>query len=36
MDKLKTCVQKTSMVRYKAFDDIGSDLSFSIALLRWK
>ena len=31
--KLKTCVQKTSMVRYKAFDDIGSDLSFSIALL---
>ena len=31
--KLKTCVQKTSMVRYKAFDDVGSDLSFSIALL---
>jgi hypothetical protein len=30
---LKTCVQKTSMVRYKAFDDVGSDLSFSIALL---
>ncbi|HEY8892421.1 MAG TPA: DUF4446 family protein [Clostridium sp.] len=31
--KLKTCVQKTSMIRYKAFDDMGSDLSFSIALL---
>lgn len=31
--KLKACLQKTSMVRYKAFDDIGSDLSFSVALL---
>ena len=31
--KVKTCVQKTSMVRYKAFADVGSDLSFSIALL---
>jgi hypothetical protein len=31
--ELKTCVQKTSMVRYKAFEDVGSDLSFSIALL---
>ena len=31
--KMKTCVQKTSMVRYKAFADVGSDLSFSIALL---
>jgi len=31
--KLMTCVQKTSMIRYKAFDDMGSDLSFSIALL---
>ena len=30
---LKTCVQKTSMVRYRAFEDVGSDLSFSIALL---
>ena len=26
-------MQKTSMVRYKAFADVGSDLSFSIALL---
>ena len=31
--ELKTCVQKTSMMRYKAFDNVGSDLSFSIALL---
>lgn len=31
--ELKTCVQKTSMIRYKAFDDMGSDLSFSIALI---
>lgn len=31
--ELKTCIQKTSMIRYKAFDDVGSDLSFSIALL---
>ncbi len=31
--KIKTCVQKISMVRYRAFDDVGSDLSFSIALL---
>ena len=30
---LKACVQKTSMIRYKAFDDVGSDLSYSIALL---
>jgi len=34
--ELKTCIQKTSMVRYKAFDDMGSDLSFSIALLDGK
>lgn len=31
--KLKTCIQKTSMIRYRAFEDVGSDLSFSIALL---
>ncbi|MBU3190062.1 DUF4446 family protein [Clostridium bowmanii] len=31
--ELKTCVQKTSMVRYRAFEDVGSDLSFSIAFL---
>jgi hypothetical protein len=33
-DRLDRCIQKTSMIRYKAFDDIGSAaLSFSIALL---
>lgn len=31
--QIKTCIQKTSIIRYKAFDDMGSDLSFSIALL---
>ncbi|MGH4137490.1 DUF4446 family protein [Clostridium sp.] len=31
--ELKNCIQKTSMVRYRAFEDVGSDLSFSIALL---
>ncbi|MBU3158972.1 DUF4446 family protein [Clostridium frigoris] len=30
---LKTCIQKTSIIRYKAFDDMGSDLSFSIVFL---
>jgi len=30
---IASCIQKTSMVRYQAFDDVGSDLSFSIALL---
>lgn len=32
-DKMKTCVQKVSIVRYKAFEDVGSDLSFSLAIL---
>jgi hypothetical protein len=31
--RVKGCIQKTSLVRYRAFDDVGSDLSFSIALL---
>ncbi|OPJ58678.1 DUF4446 family protein [Clostridium oryzae] len=31
--KVDTCVQKISIIRYKAFEDVGSDLSFSIALL---
>ncbi len=29
----KDCVQKVALVRFNAFDDVGSDLSFSIALL---
>lgn len=31
--KMKKCVQKIAMMRYKAFEDVGSDLSFSIAIL---
>ncbi len=27
------CIQKLSIVRYKAFEDVGSDLSYSLALL---
>ncbi|MGL4731349.1 MAG: DUF4446 family protein [Clostridium sp.] len=27
------CIQKVSIVRYKAFEDVGSDLSYSIAFL---
>lgn len=30
---LNECVQKVAIMRYKAFDDVGSDLSFSIAIL---
>ena len=30
---LSSCVQKVSIVRYNAFDNVGSDLSYSIALL---
>lgn len=32
-DKIKTCIQKVSIIRYKAFEDVGSDLSFSLAIL---
>lgn len=32
-ERMKQCVQKVSMIRYKAFEDVGSDLSFSIAIL---
>ena len=35
MDKrTKACLQKLSMIRYRAFDNVGSDLSYSIALLN--
>lgn len=34
LDKnLKNCIQKIGMVRYNAFKDTGSDLSFALALL---
>lgn len=32
-NKLSSCVQKVSIVRYRAFEDVGSDLSYSIAFL---
>lgn len=35
-EKMKNCIQKISVIRYKAFEDVGSDLSFSIALLDEK
>lgn len=31
--KLNRSVQKTAVTRYRAFDDVGGDLSFSLALL---
>lgn len=31
--RLKLTLQNTGMIRYNAFDDMGSDLSFSLALL---
>ncbi|MBS4539291.1 DUF4446 family protein [Clostridium sp. D2Q-11] len=32
-NRLKTSIQRVGMIRYNAFDDMGSDLSFSVALL---
>ncbi|MCX7885123.1 MAG: DUF4446 family protein [Caloramator sp.] len=34
--RLNNCIQKVSVKRYRAFDDVGSDLSFSIAFLNDK
>jgi hypothetical protein len=31
--KLLQCIQKVGIVRFNAFDNVGSDLSFSVALL---
>jgi hypothetical protein len=31
--RLKKCVQKVSVKRFRAFEDVGSDLSYSIAML---
>ena len=33
---LANCIQKVGIVRYNAFKDVGSDLSFSLALLDEK
>jgi len=35
-EKLDTCIQKVAIKRYRAFEDVGSDLSYSIALLDGK
>lgn len=32
-EELKSCVNKVAILRYKAFEDVGSDLSFSVAIL---
>lgn len=32
-EKIKGCVQKVAIMRYRAFENVGSDLSFSIAIL---
>lgn len=32
-EEITTCIQKIGMVRYSAFKDTGSDLSFALALL---
>ena len=32
-NELKGCVNKVAIMRYKVFEDVGSDLSFSIAIL---
>ncbi len=32
-EEMKGCVNKIAIMRYKAFPDVGSDLSFSIAVL---
>lgn len=32
-EKMQECIQKVAIMRYKAFEDVGSDLSFSIAML---
>lgn len=32
-DRLELCLQRIGFIRYNAFNDMGSDLSFSIALL---
>ncbi len=32
-NNMRECIQKVAIMRYKAFEDVGSDLSFSIAIL---
>jgi Protein of unknown function (DUF4446) len=32
-EEIKSCVNRVAIMRYKAFKDVGSDLSFSVAIL---
>ena len=32
-EEMKGCINKIAIMRYKAFEDVGSDLSFSVAIL---
>ena len=32
----KECIQKVGIIRFNAFEDVGSDLSFAIALLNYQ
>ncbi|MDF2883347.1 MAG: hypothetical protein K0R54_3904 [Clostridiaceae bacterium] len=34
--RVQSCTQKVSLIRYRAFEDVGSDLSFSVAMLDSK
>lgn len=34
--RVENCTQKVSLIRYRAFEDVGSDLSFSVAILDSK
>lgn len=34
LEQLESCIQKHGVIRYNAFNDTGSDLSYSIALLN--
>lgn len=35
-NKMNTCIKKVGVVRYNAFEDVGSNLSFVVALLNEK
>ena len=32
-NQINHCIQKVGVIRYKAFEDVGSDLSYSVAML---
>ena len=35
-NKMKNCIQKVGVVKYNSFDDVGGDLSYSVAFLDEK